>query len=439
MTDMFNRIRLSEEAQKDNKHDLFNDTIAILKKIKNQNNTFNHSEQAEGYSDQDIKAMIIERTGKLGFRDKSLISKGLILTSGLNIPVSAGTTFSNDISQFIFGNSTHSSYILMASIATFTTLSAIHFISKFRDRNISEEAIVKKLFKESGSDPEFEKSFKIAIDEQIYSNLSGALATINKKALAFVNNSKELFKLSKKIITETPKSLMNTCINYVTGKKNEFKIFDNIKFNKVNEDGNMYNQFFSDLNAGIKNIAKDKKSNKEIDDVIKKHYETVIKKTYQDILVLNISQFTKQYILDLLEDKNGSKYDKLKSLNSISQLSKEVSNNPLNKYTLISNIAKNFLNKYAKLSDSEFSKLQENSQEALKNIIQEESELIKFNFKDHPDIIEGDFKVLFENTLSSEKPLFREIFIKHKTNLIEDENAKTEAINKLQRKRTEHL
>ncbi len=79
MTDMFNRIRLSEEAKKDNQNDLVKDAIAILKKIKNRENTFNHSEQSEGYSDQDIKAMIIERTGKLGFRDKSLISKGLLL------------------------------------------------------------------------------------------------------------------------------------------------------------------------------------------------------------------------------------------------------------------------------------------------------------------------------------------------------------------------
>ena len=431
MTDMFNRIRLSEEAKKDNQNNLAKDAIAILKKIKNRENTFNHSEQSEGYSDQDIKAMIIERTGKFGFRDKSLISKGLLLVSGLNASVSTTANLSNDIGQLLMGANINSSYYLIASLATFTTLYATSFISKIKDRNISEEAIVKKLFQDSDSDPEFKKSFKQSLDEYIHSNMGKFWATINKKALSFIENSKELFSLSKKIVTEAPKSLINNCISHITGNSEVYK--------KIVYDGTLYNQFFTDLNTSIQDIAKDKKSNKEIDDAIQKHYETVIKKTYEDMLALNISQFTKQYILDLLENKNGSKYDKLKSLNDISQLSKQTSNNSLNKYTLISNVAKNFLHKYSKLSDKEFLKLKENSKEALSNIIKEESELIKFNFKDNPDIVNGNFKVLFENTLSSEKPLFKEIFKKHKEILIQDENDISELKSKSARKRTDHL
>tara|TARA_Y100000588_G_scaffold264380_1_gene279146 strand:- start:5963 stop:7282 length:1320 start_codon:yes stop_codon:yes gene_type:complete len=439
MTDMFNRIRLSEEAKKDNQNNLAKDAIAILKKIKNRENTFNHSEQSEGYSDQDIKAMIIERTGKFGFRDKSLISKGLLLVSGLNASVSTTANLSNDIGQLLMGANINSSYYLIASLATFTTLYATSFISKIKDRNISEEAIVKKLFQDSDSDPEFKKSFKQSLDEYIHSNMGKFWATINKKALSFIENSKELFSLSKKIVTEAPKSLINNCISHITGNKNFFKKSNSEVYKKIVYDGTLYNQFFTDLNTSIQDIAKDKKSNKEIDKAIQKHYETVIKKTYEDMLVLNISQFSKQYILDLLENKNGSKYDKLKSLNDISQLSKEVSNNPLNKYTLISNVAKNFLDKYAKLSNSQFSLLAENSQQTLQDIIQEESELIRFNFKDQPDIIQGNFNVLFSNTLSSEKPLFKEIFKKHKEILIQEENEISELKSKNARKRTEHL
>lgn len=439
MTDMFNRIRLSEEAKKDNQNDLAKDAIAILKKIKNRENTFNHSEQSEGYSDQDIKAMIIERTGKFGFRDKSLISKGLLLASGLNASVSATANLSNDIGQLLMGSSINSSYYLMASLATFTTLYATSFISKIKDRNISEEAIVKKLFQDSDSDPEFKKSFKQSLDEYIHSNMGKFCATINKKALSFIENSKELFSLSRKIITEAPKSLINNCISHITGNKNFFKKSNREVYKKIVYDGTRYNQFFTDLNTSIKDIAKDKKSNKEIDNAIQKHYETVVKRTYEDMLNLNISQFTKEYILDLLKDEKGTKYDKLKSLNDISQLSEQTSNNSLNKYTLISNVAKNFLHKYSKLSDKEFLTLKENSKEALLDIIKEESELIKFNFKNDPDIINGNFKILFENTLSSEKPLFSKIFQKHKTNLIEEENAKIEAVNNIKRKRTENL
>ena len=383
--------------------------------------------------------MIIERTGKFGFRDKSLISKGLLLVSGLNASVSTTANLSNDIGQLLMGANINSSYYLIASLATFTTLYATSFISKIKDRNISEEAIVKKLFQDSDSDPEFKKSFKQSLDEYIHSNMGKFWATINKKALSFIENSKELFSLSKKIVTEAPKSLINNCISHITGNKNFFKKSNSEVYKKIVYDGTLYNQFFTDLNTSIQDIAKDKKSNKEIDDAIQKHYETVIKKTYEDMLALNISQFTKQYILDLLENKNGSKYDKLKSLNDISQLSKQTSNNSLNKYTLISNVAKNFLHKYSKLSDKEFLKLKENSKEALSNIIKEESELIKFNFKDNPDIVNGNFKVLFENTLSSEKPLFKEIFKKHKEILIQDENDISELKSKSARKRTDHL
>ena len=339
----------------------------------------------------------------------------------------------------LMGANINSSYYLIASLATFTTLYATSFISKIKDRNISEEAIVKKLFQDSDSDPEFKKSFKQSLDEYIHSNMGKFWATINKKALSFIENSKELFSLSKKIVTEAPKSLINNCISHITGNKNFFKKSNSEVYKKIVYDGTLYNQFFTDLNTSIQDIAKDKKSNKEIDDAIQKHYETVIKKTYEDMLALNISQFTKQYILDLLENKNGSKYDKLKSLNDISQLSKQTSNNSLNKYTLISNVAKNFLHKYSKLSDKEFLKLKENSKEALSNIIKEESELIKFNFKDNPDIVNGNFKVLFENTLSSEKPLFKEIFKKHKEILIQDENDISELKSKSARKRTDHL
>lgn len=450
MNNKFERNALLKEVQKNNDNKLIDLSLSIIKKIKNKELfTSSHSTQAEGYSDQDIKSMIIERAGKLSFKDRSLIAKGLIMTSGVGVSAKVAssnfdlkTTTSDLFNQAIAGDflqTFQNSHLFEISIAALTVLYATHIISKVKDRNISEESIVKKLFEESGSYPELETSFKQAIYEHNHSSFGNFWANINKKSLFFIENSKELLHLSKKILTEAPKSLMNHCISYITGKENKLKFNNNNDYKKVIHEGTMYNQFFTDLNTNIKDIAKDKKLNKEIDKAIQKHYETVIKKTYEDMLVLNISQFTKQYILDLLEDKNGSKYDKLKSLNDISQLSKVVSNNPLNKYTLISNIAKNFLDKYSKLSDSQFSLLADNSQQALQDIIQEESELIKFNFKDQPDIIQGNFNVLFSNTLSSEKPLFKDIFKKHKEILIQEENEISELKSKNARKRTEHL
>lgn len=443
--DKLQRNILSKEAEKQTRNnELIDLSVSIIKNIKNNNGfNFDYSDKAEGYSDQDIKSMIIERTGKLGFKDKSLIFRATAIATGVG--VAGYKTLSESAETFIQGamsnnilKSLHDSNLLNYSLAAMMTLYAVHFISKTKDRKISEESVLKKLFKDFDSNNQFKQSFSFAIDEHIHSRTGNFFATINKKALAFKNNLSDLTDLSKRVIKEAPKSAFNYFMKHINDKY-LLKIDNTPLVKRKKQDGQMYNQFFNDLQDNIKSISKDKKTNKEIDQVIQKHFEEVCKKTYEDILTNYISRFGKQNILELLDNTNKPQFEKLKRLNEIAQLSTITSNDPLNKYTLISNVAKNFLDKYKNLSDKEFLKLTENSEESLNNIIREEIESIKFNFKDHPEIVNGNFNVIFENTLTNEALFFDDFFTKNKCDLIEEENAKIQAVMKLQQKRTANL
>jgi hypothetical protein len=415
-------------------------TIQCIKSFKNRKIAkSDFSQQSKGYSNQDIKSFAIAKFGNLLFKDKMLIASKIAATSSISFI--AFNSIINQTMETAFLQSTPTLYTM--GVASFLTIYATKFLNKSKNRHLTEENIAKKILSPAESDPDFFKSLKNTISEYIHSDFSIFFAKSNKFGINLIHNMNKFIKLSLFVATESPTSIMAEIIKFINSKtKNDLNIDnidnkDSLNQQKNNENiqedikGNLYHQFYIQINKQIINIENDTKSNNDIDVKIKKWFSDITKSTYSEILSLNVNLVARQQIdkilhTDLSNSDNVIETIKsLKILNGIRNLSNDVSNDPLNKYTLLSNSVDNFFNKFQNLNSQEFKALQDDKSNLFNNTLEKEYNKIKSKFSKHQIVIDNELNVLFEHTLINEKPIFKNIFKKHKEILIQEKNSET--------------
>jgi hypothetical protein len=431
----------------------------VVKKVKDSNMTL--SEQDMGYTNQDVKTYILSQSATQVLKNKTKIFSALGLGGAM-------TLSHNELSSAIYGfmdleryshkiasvvnpnyldkameymSSADGVSAAMLGCMGLGVIGATMFTQKISERNILEESIAMS----------FEnKELKQAIQEHKETEAFRlALSITNKYLSSFMDNSKNIVDLMVLSIHKYKKGIICNGLKAVFGENNfkeirknteedYFNILENIK-NKIRQrknkgTTNTFRKMFEDISLNTKGIKDGLKTNRELDLKVKNIYKKITKDTYEEFLVKGVRDTTMDSIQKVLAYTNEYNnvidspeiseriIKELKLLQSIKSLSSDVSNDKISKYSLISNVANDFILSY------------ENNYKSIENKNYKEvyDDLLKDNYKKIASSKDGQEKsndeliVLFNDTLDESPKRFIDVLKNRVKNFINDNNENEE-------------
>jgi hypothetical protein len=301
------------------------------------------------YTDQDAP---ITRQDARSFLRKSIVSglhnhKGkfaiVLATSGLNhlSSIVDGSSFTmsgiTDAVQTTTGLGVNGSLMFASVLVGGLMLGNAAFnkiADKIKDRAYDEEEIANKLKS---------KEFKSA--KQAFKDNDGVQITASK----FVNLYKE-FKsffspIKSAILREN--SIANKIAKNLFGENYIENLNNNID---SNNDLIVKNEIFKILDS--RDLTETKRDKRDIDKELNDNYKEITSDLYTEYLVRSITKVSKNCFEEIAKAYTAKDYDSViesfKTLNKIEDLKHKVSNQDLNKYTLLSDIVREFKVSYVR-------------------------------------------------------------------------------------------
>jgi hypothetical protein len=424
-------------------------TDSLVEILKNQNNDgkiinmFNIKNNSEGISTQETKSLIMGNLLSLPMKRRvGLIGKiALISGSATGANLLTDGALYNNISPYL-GSEAITPFLLPVFLGVVYCAVRAKVMS---NRKLTEESIAKTLlgYDNVGEEKEYEKSLKRVISEFVNSSLSKNLAVLNNLALGAEEYVNKVLSVSQKIIKQLPKCIFSKTCELFTNKKifdYDFKDVFTSDYEEKSYKGSLYKSFYNYMGTQIEDIGRDSDST-DVNNKIKIIFNEVVEKTYKEILNINIVLIAQRKIDSILSSDSNTKEvsNDLKTLIEIQNLKNVYSNNPLNKYTLLSNIVEKFLKDFNNLDSKSYEKLKENKASFYSDTMEEELSKISVIFSESKAVKENKLNILFENTVIDKKPIFKEIWEENKVDRVIKEKALKISSDNIDQKRVNQL
>jgi hypothetical protein len=430
--------------------------IDVVKKMKSSG--FTLSEKDIGYTEQDAETFLMSQSGA-----QFLKNKGKILsTFGLAGTLTLGHTELSRAIHQVVGMEYHATklagvinpsyidiaYNYMGSAESYSTLmlgavgagiiGASMFTKKISDRNTIEEGIANKF-----DNSELRKALQ---EHKETESFRLGLSVTNKYLSKFIENSQNTMDLIVLSMHKYKKGVICGGLKAFFGEEN-FKdlrretkaqyqeILKTISERKESRKGdlltNSFREMFENISENAENIQAGLKTNRELDIKIKGIYKKITKDTYEEFLVKGVRDVALQSISMIVYnarelDKNYNNLElrdeivkELRILQEIKVLDRKTSNDDVNKYTIISKVAENFLNLY----ENNYDLIKDKNPNTLYK------ELISSNFDEISNSKEGQeytlnqLMVTFNDTIDESSQSFISVLKRRVDNFIDDHNA----------------
>jgi hypothetical protein len=326
----------------------------------------------------------------------------------------------------------------MLGIMTAGTLAAIVYTKKMQDRHLLEE---RSALKVDSSD------LRMAVQEMKEAeSFRFVFAQVNKAIYATKYSLEKFANLGILALHATKKNALTAGLSLVFGRekfqeyKNKFaREYDDVKSDILNKNvdvdekfkrsGSSYRKIFQQM-SGADNMKEGCDTTKKVDAKVKSEYVKMVKSLYEEYLTFNVKSSALQSITRLLDGTTNKKktffeqiktglgdrqQDELVNLYDIVSLKEKASNDKLNKYTLISNVARQLISDF------------ENQRVDAATVGEHFNGLVKMEFdkivETFPDINVNEHALMFKDTLAPSKPKYMDALREKATLFVEDHNA----------------
>jgi hypothetical protein len=385
------RSNIVKSAKNQNTESLMNNYLSrLIKKV--HSGIFTSSDKIQALTDQEVKSLVRSKTGGFIANNKKLVygavasamgvasintqntakgitemTKGLYQTYDAKIALLSNPSYLDNIQAYA-SSSNYASLSLFA-VATMGFIALGHITTKFKDRNLTEEDISQSL-KILDEGNKIGKEFdKILMEHKENAFFSLIIANIQKGIDSIANGFKNSMDIAILCVHKFKNSFISQglmvvfgeekCRNFENRTRNEIIMMENNVQSKIlgrenDKSGHNFHRVVLDkIKNNMKNIGDDCSSNGKLDKKVKSIYEAIVKKVYNESLVINTREIIKINIENIIRltgssDKKDIKEleDNIAILDKISMLKLNTSNKDLNNYTLLSDVASDFLTKY---------------------------------------------------------------------------------------------